>query len=42
MNAPIGSANVMIVPPKYIAGPSARCTAACGMDTVVFPPAQRT
>src|SRR6185437_16029555 len=37
MNAPIGSANVMIVPPKYIAGPSARCGAASGVDTVLIP-----
>src|SRR5580693_6331385 len=32
MNAPSGRANVMIVPPKYIAGPSA-----IGVDTVVIP-----
>src|SRR6202050_4353377 len=33
MNAPYGSANVMIVPPKYMAGPSARGTA----DTDIIP-----
>ncbi len=41
MNAPYGSANVMIVLPKYIAGPSASGRA----DTVINsskPPGQRT
>src|ERR1700722_19786852 len=33
MNAPDGSANVMIVPPKYMAGPSARGSA----DTDIIP-----